>query len=142
MTDIVITGELMQYISLFESATGVVVKDCVELDEHLIFIVAEGQATRAIGKKGATIDRLRTILKRNLRVIEFSKDPQVFLMHVFRTFDPVKVELSKKGSINHATVYVASANKGRAIGKEGRNLRVARELVLRHHNIQSVSVSD
>ncbi|MCK4718287.1 MAG: NusA-like transcription termination signal-binding factor [Thermoplasmata archaeon] len=142
MSDIVITGELMQYISIFESATDVPVKDCVEIDEHLIFVVSEGQATKAIGKKGATIDRLRMMLKRKLRVVEFSSDPSVFLMNIFRTFDPIRIDLSVKGSINHATVVVATENKGRAIGKEGRNLRVARALVGRHHDIQSVSVSD
>ena len=82
------------------------------------------------------------MLKRKLRVIAFSPDPKEFLMHVFRTFNPIRVELSKKGTVNHATVIVATENKGRAIGKEGRNLRVARELVSRLHDIQSVSVAD
>jgi N utilization substance protein A len=30
--------------------------------------------------------------------------------------------------------------KGRAIGKAGKNLRIARDIVNRHHEIQSISV--
>jgi len=31
--------------------------------------------------------------------------------------------------------------KGKAIGKNGKNLRIARDVVNRHHNIQSISVA-
>ncbi|MCD6461969.1 MAG: NusA-like transcription termination signal-binding factor, partial [Thermoplasmata archaeon] len=141
MKEITLTTELLQYITLFESATGVVVKDCLEMDDHLIFIVKEGQATKAIGKKGVNMARLREILKRRLRVIEFSPDPAVFLMNIFRTYEPVKVEFSRKRNIIHATVFVHIENKARAIGKEGHNLRIAREIVRRHFEIESVSVA-
>jgi len=51
------------------------------------------------------------------------------------------VEIETRGNIVHATVTVDPAVKGRAIGKNGKNLKIARDLVNRHHNVQSISVA-
>jgi N utilization substance protein A len=51
------------------------------------------------------------------------------------------VALEERGNIIHATVTVDPKVKGKAIGKNGKNLRIAREIVSRHHNIQSISVA-
>jgi len=51
------------------------------------------------------------------------------------------VLIEHRGDVVHATVTVEATKKGRAIGKEGRNLRVSRDLIARHHPIQSVSVA-
>ncbi len=143
MGEITITADIMQYISLFEKLTGVVVKDCLEADDHIIFIVAEGQGSMAIGKKGEKVERFRQMTRRKIRVIEFAPTPEQFLMNIFRTYEPVRVEIStKRKGVLHATVFVPPENKARAIGKEGKNLRVARELVMRHFPVQSVSVSE
>jgi len=52
-----------------------------------------------------------------------------------------KVDIEDRDGQTHATVTVAATEKGRAIGREGRNLRVARDLIARHHGITSVSVA-
>src|SRR6266704_3025229 len=49
--------------------------------------------------------------------------------------------INKDIHVVDATVTVESTKKGRAIGKDGRNLRVSRDLIARHHPIQSVSVA-
>jgi N utilization substance protein A len=49
--------------------------------------------------------------------------------------------LENRGNIIHATVTVDPQVKGRAIGKNGRNLKIARDLVARHHNVQSIIVA-
>ena len=51
------------------------------------------------------------------------------------------VVLENRGTIVHATVTVDPKVKGRAIGKNGRNLKIARDLVSRHHNVQSIVVA-
>src|SRR6266704_2150140 len=68
-------------------------------------------------------------------------DKLIFVANVFRNFDVKGVQLEQRGDIVHATVTVEATKKGRAIGKEGRNLRVSRDLIARHHPIQSVSVA-
>jgi N utilization substance protein A len=51
------------------------------------------------------------------------------------------VVIENRGTIVHATVTVDPTVKGRAIGKNGRNLKIARVIVNRHHNVQSINVA-
>ena len=78
---------------------------------------------------------------KDIQIIEFSDEPVQFVKNVFHSYGVKDVVLEERGNIMHATVTVDPAVKGRAIGKEGKNLRIARDVVNRHHNIQSVSVA-
>ena len=49
--------------------------------------------------------------------------------------------LFRSGKGRHATVTVDPAWKARAIGKAGKNLKIARAILLRHTDIVSVSVA-
>jgi len=138
---ITITGDTMRLISLFEGVTGTTVKDCVEAPDRLVFVVEEGQISRAIGKGGDNVNRLKQMTKRNIQIIEFSPDSVQFLKNIFRPYNVKGVELEMRNGIKHATVQVDLKEKGKAIGKGGANLRLAREIVSRHHDIKSVSIS-
>ena len=135
------TGDTLRYISLFERITNTRVKDCMETEEKLIFVVEHGQGSRAVGKKGEHVIKLKNISGKNIQVIEYSDDPQTFVRNVFHTYQVQGVEIEMRGTIVHATVKVDPKSKGKAIGKNGKNLRIAREIVNRHHNIQSISVA-
>jgi N utilization substance protein A len=80
-------------------------------------------------------------MAKEILVVEFSTDPATFVRNVFRAYDVRKVEIEDRDGQAHATVTVAATEKGRAIGREGKNLRVARDLIARHHAITSVSVA-
>jgi N utilization substance protein A len=54
-----LTEEEMRYMSLFERMTEAVLRDCVERDETVVFVVESGEMGKAIGKGGANIDRVR-----------------------------------------------------------------------------------
>ena len=136
-----LNADLMRYISLFETITNTAVKDCMETDDKLLFVVASGQISKAIGKKGDNIVRLNDMMKKNIHVIEFSTDTVQFLKNIFRSYNVESVEIEERENVKHATVTVDKLLKGKAIGKEGRNLRVARDLIARHTDITSVSVA-
>ena len=61
--------------------------------------------------------------------------------HLLLVISPVRVDLVAKGKGRHATVTVDPAWKARAIGKAGKNLKVARAILLRHTDIVSVNVA-
>ena len=94
-----------------------------------------------MGKKGENVIRLKNLTGKNLHVIEYSDDPETFIGNVFHTYGVQSVSLESRGNIVHATVTVDPQLKGKAIGKNGKNLRIAREVVSRHHNVQSISVA-
>jgi N utilization substance protein A len=72
MASIKLTDQTLKYISLFEGLTNTHIKDCLERVDTLYFIVDTGQLTKAIGKNGSNIKRLRNLLKKNIKIIEYS----------------------------------------------------------------------
>jgi len=72
--------------------------------------------------------------------VEYSDDQEQFVKNVFHIYEPKGVVIEQRGNVTHATVTVNPELKGRAIGKAGKNLRIARDIVNRHHEIQSISV--
>lgn len=141
MPDITLTEETLRYISLFENITHTHVRDCLETEDKLVFVVDPGQANRAVGKGGENVIRMKNTTGKNIQVIEYSDEPEEFIRNVFYTYNVQNVTIENRGNIVHATVTVDPKVKGRAIGKNGRNLRIARDIVNRHHNVQSISVA-
>jgi N utilization substance protein A len=141
MPEITLTGDTLRHITLFENITGTRVKDCVDTVDKLIFVVENGQGSRAVGKKGEHVIKLKNLTGKDIQVIEYSDDPETFVKNVFHTYQVQSVTIEMRGNIVHATVKVDPTSKGKAIGKNGKNLRIARDIVNRHHNIQSISVA-
>src|SRR5439155_10261387 len=104
-------------------------------------VVKEGDIGKEMGKKGDNIAKLKRLMNKDILVVEYSEQPDKFVENVFRNFDVRSVQIGERGDVVHATVTVESTKRGRAIGKDGRNLRVSRDLIARHHSIQSVSVA-
>jgi N utilization substance protein A len=141
MTDISFNEDALQIIGLFERVTRSTAKDLLETPERLIFVVKEGEGGKAIGKGGKNVTRLREMMSKEIKVIEYSPDPENFLRNIFRSYNIKNIEIEERERGLHATVSVETTQKGLAIGKDAKNLRVARELMSRHHNIDSVSVA-
>ncbi|HKZ89750.1 MAG TPA: NusA-like transcription termination signal-binding factor [Thermoplasmata archaeon] len=141
MAEITFDEQTMRYVALFQDMTRTTVVDCIDAGDRLIFVVKEGDIGRAIGKKGEHAAKLKRLMNKDIHVVEYSDDPEKFVSNVFRNYDVKKVQIEQRGDVTHATVTVDTSKKGRAIGKEGRNLRVSRDLIARHHPIQSVSVA-
>ena len=140
MTNITLDQNALRYISVFERVTKTVVKDCIETQDKLVFIVANGQIGAAIGKRGENVRKLHEMLKKNLDIIEYSDDPGEFVRNIFHSFKIRGVEIENRGRKIHATVSVESKDKGKVIGKDGRNLKLARDILSRHTEIQSLSI--
>jgi len=141
MGQVTFNEDTLGYVTIFQNVTMCTVMDCVDTGDKIIFVVGKGEASKAIGRKGETVARVRLLLKKNIQVIEFSEKPEEFVANVFHAYDVKKVEIEDRDGVTHATVTVESTKKGRAIGKEGKNLRMARDLIARHHAIDSVSVA-
>ena len=74
-------------------------------------------------------------------MVEYSDEPETLVRNIFFAYEPRSVALSPKGRGRHATVTVDPAWKARAIGKSGRNLKIARAILMRHSDIHTVSVA-
>lgn len=134
------TQDDLRAIALFESVTRARAKDYLQLDDRVVFVVEPGQLHQALGPDARHFNRLKELFKKPVDIVEFAQDPQKFLRNIFHQFEVSAVLLGEKAGRKHATVTVKAQEKGRAIGKGGRNLKVAQMLASRHTDIQSVSV--
>ncbi len=141
MAEVTFDEKTIKYVALFQDLTRTTVVDCVDAEDRLIFVVKEGDIGKAIGKKGENVAKLKRLMNKDIHIVEYADDPEKFVANVFRNYDVKGVQIEQRGDVTHATVTVDASKKGRAIGKEGRNLRVSRDLISRHHSIQSVSVA-
>lgn len=141
VSEIVLTEDTLRYIALFQQITHTNAVDCMDAGDKLVFVVEKGQGNVAVGKKGDHMIKLSELTGgKSIQVVEYSEDPKQFVLNVFHIYNPADVVIEQRGKITHATVTVDPALKGRAIGKNGKNLRIARDIVNRHHDIQSLSV--
>lgn len=141
MAEIAFDNETIGYIRLFEERTGARVRDCLETEEKLVFLVYPGEVHKAVGPGGVLVDRLKGMLKKEIQVVEYSDDTEALAKNIFYWYSPKRVDFAPKGKGRHATVTVDPAWKARAIGKAGKNLKVARAILLRHSDVVSVSVA-
>ena len=127
--------------ALFEQVTHARPKDYVKLPDRVVFVVEPGQLRKAIGPQGKAINKLKDLFEKPVDIVEFAEDVEQFLRNIFHHYQVSSVAFSEKQGRRHATVTVDPEEKGRAIGKSGRNLKVAQMLASRHTDVQSVSVA-
>jgi len=139
--EIRLDADTLRHITLFEQMTHVRVKDCVEEADRMVYVVEEAEVGRAIGKGAANLKRLRDILKKEVEVVGWAADRDKFLANLFHRYEveSIKVEERRDG-VAVAHVKVAAKDKGRAIGRSGRNVMLARTLAQRHYNVGDVQV--
>ena len=103
----------IQQINLFENVTGAKVKDCIN-DEELIFIIEEGNIKRALGKDNANIKKLESLLKKNIKLIAYSRDVIKFVTNLIYPIKPDNIDL--KDDVIYITINDAKL-KGRVYGR-------------------------
>lgn len=128
---------LMKTISLFENITKASVKDCIEQGERLVFIVKQGDMSKAIGPKGQNIHKLEGMLKKKIKIVEYSDDLIEFVKNVVSPIKPDEVA-EEDGIIN--IIPADSNSRGLLIGREAINLRGFENIVKRYFPITEMKV--
>jgi N utilization substance protein A len=132
----------MQYITIFQGIVNVVIKDCIvdEEENKVVFVVSEGQAGLAIGKRGMNINRLKELISKDVEIIEHSSDPLKFIRNCFLPIVIREIVFLERKNGKTATVEVDNKVKGRAIGRSGKNINKVKNLVLRQFDIADVMI--
>ena len=128
--------DIMNYMSLFETVTGAKLKDCI-LGERLLFIVEEGQMGKAIGKKGINVRKIEDVLKKKVKLVEFSSDMLQFIRNYIY---PLKVNEVKQ----EQDIVLISApdtnTRSLLIGRDRNNLNELMSIVKRYFEIETIKV--
>ena len=139
-----LTSDELRLISLFQSITGAIARDCVVDDkmERVIFIVNKGQMGLAIGKGGATIRQLQNVVGKKVEVVEYSDDASEFIRHILNTDMINEIRINDRiDGTRQAIVIVDPKKKGVVVGREGRNAEKARLLAKRYFQISNVLIT-
>ncbi|MCE4610571.1 MAG: NusA-like transcription termination signal-binding factor [Desulfurococcales archaeon] len=137
-----ITLEELRYISVFQELTGVTVYRCLVDEEfnRLIFLVGRGEAGRAIGRNGAKVRALKEILGKDIEVVEYSEDLKEMVKNLFPGVRIRSIQISKRGGGVMVRLSVEEADKGVAIGRNGRNVKRARLVLSRLFGVERVVI--
>ncbi len=132
--------ETIRLVTLFENVTKATIKDCFVNDSNdiVFFIVDEGKIGLAIGKDGKSVRHVEKLIKKHIKVFEFSKDLAKFARNVIPYVNNLNVR--NNGNEIIVEVIVDKKNKAMVIGRDGRNLELYRKLLKRTHGISDVVV--
>lgn len=131
-----LSQDAINYMLLFEKRTGVGVKDCIPEEDTITFIVDRGKVGAAIGKNGSMVNKIKKEFGKEIHIYEYSDDATQFIRNLMYPIKVEKVELNNKA----LKIYIDKAEKKRAIGKGGRKINSARELLKRHFDINEIKV--
>ncbi|MFH1510300.1 MAG: NusA-like transcription termination signal-binding factor [Candidatus Woesearchaeota archaeon] len=127
----------MKLISLFQSITGVSVKDCIVEDDKVTLIVPQGDASRAVGRNGVNVRRLELSLNRKLKIVEFNPDVVEFTRNIIY---PLKAKEVVESSGALIITPPDLQTRGYLIGRNASKLRHTESLIKRHFDITELKV--
>ncbi len=128
----------MLFMNVFEKITHAKLKDCLETEHHIVFVVQPGQIGKAIGKMATNIKKMENALKKKVRVVEFNPIKIEFIKNLLYPRKYKGIE-EKEGII-----YVYGDNMEEnsiIIGKKAQNLREIEKIAQRYfEDIKEIKV--
>ncbi len=117
--------------SLFERLTKVRVKDCFRSEDTVYFVVAAGDAGKAIGKGAANIKKVQSSLGKKIRVIEYRDNVCSFVKNLIYPLTVEEIVEEDGGVVLRDSNY---GIKSKLIGRNHKNLQILNRAVQRFFN--------
>ncbi|MFW9778490.1 MAG: NusA-like transcription termination signal-binding factor [Candidatus Heimdallarchaeota archaeon] len=142
MSNIRMSQEELRFISMLEGLTGALALDCIwdKTESRVIFVVRRHDTGKVIGRGGTTIRRLREHFQKQVDVVEYSEQLEKFASNTLAPAKTQNVELHEKSGKKTVVITVIPQEKGKAIGKNGRNIQKSRLLLKRHFGVNNVII--
>ena len=121
-------AETIKLSSMFESMTTAHVKDCFKEEDEVVFVVMPGHMAKAIGKQGVNVKKMSNLLKKNVRILEFSDNPVTFVRNVLRMANVDIIE-DQGNVVIHCP---DTKTKGQVYGREKERLEKLQKLTKRY----------
>ena len=136
MNKIKYDSDIIKLMTLFESMTGAKVKDCIS-GEKTLFVIEENEMGKAIGRNGSNIKRIESVLKRKIKLAEFSSDVAQFIRNM-----AYPAQIAEIKQENGAIIIQGkdSNSKAMLIGRDRQNLNHLTDIVKRYFEINEIKV--
>lgn len=126
-------NDIIRVINAFENITGTEVRDCV-CSEVIYFLVNPGKMALAIGKDGHNIKTAEKMLKKPIKIFEWSEDSEQFIKNLIPSVQKIDINGDK------VTLSIDTETRGMVIGRKGCNIKVIREFLERNSNIKDLKI--
>ena len=129
-----LTGDDLSMFSNFESITHVMPSDYLVTETSIIFLVSADSLGKAIGKKAANIERLKTTFRKRVIIIADSEDPEVFLRNFFGNIQIYNTEIRDVMGEKYILLMIDEKDRGIAIGRDGERIKAAKAFLKKKFN--------
>ena len=139
---VTLTDEARRYIAVLDDETDVTATDCVVDDEYdrVVYVVPPGTMGQVIGPGGEHVERLQETVGRDVEVVEGADTAAAFVANALAPAAVYNVTISD-GDETVAYAEVDRADRGAAIGADGRNIDLARRLADRHFDVDEIELT-
>jgi len=137
---VTLSADAKRFMRLFAEATEINPRDCLVEDDRVVFVIPADEMADAIGPDGHTVDRVEAKLGREIELVENADTPAAFVASALAPAAVRGVTISEQGD-RVAYVEVAEADRGIAIGNDGRRIETARRLAERHYDIDDIKLT-
>ena len=134
--------EELRYISILQDLTGAMVYRAIEdeNDNRIIYLVDKNDVGKAIGRDGRNVKMLSKMLNKNIEIVEYADDIDNMVRNLLPGVTVLKVEVTERDGLKTVYVKVKDDEKGKAIGRDGRNVKRARLVLNRLFNVDRVVI--
>ena len=140
MKEITIDNKIMGYIAMFERISRVELKECLENDDMVLFIVGEKRLAEIFNRNKNIVSELKEKVNKHILLAESSRDLLMFVKNLFYRYGVKEINITWKENMTDILVAVETTEIGKAIGKEGRNIKLLKEAVGRFFHIHSLNI--
>src|SRR6056297_42006 len=137
---VTLSEDAKRFMRLFAEETDINPSDCLVEDSRVVFVIPADEMADAIGPDGHTVERVEEKLGREIELIADADTPVALVESTLAPAAVRGVTISEQGD-RVAYVEVVAADRGIAIGSDGRRIETARTLAERHHDIDDIQLT-
>jgi len=117
--------------------TGARVKDCFEYNEKILFIVNNGDIKKVVANRGSKIKKLEGMIKKKIKVVEYSDDIVEFLKSFISPIKVVSIE-----NVDNIIEIKAddTRERGILIGRDRKNLDNLKNVVRKYFDVVDIKI--
>lgn len=137
MGEITLDTRSLDLIQIFESKIALPVKDVMETDDVIYYLLEKGGTYRLFtsDEKKRALEKLKENLKKRINILDFSPEPEQFFRNLFYRYKVSALNVTAGESGYVVNVKVDPNYKASAIGKDAKNLKTALLFAKRHFTI-------
>ncbi len=130
-------SDLIQKMNLFEKITGARLKDAFYFKNRLVFVVQEGELSKALGRNKERVKKVQRLFKEKVKVVEYSPEKVKFIVNFL---NPLRIRSAEE---KDGVVILKGEDRSvnaLIIGSKAQNLRELERVVKNYFDLKEIKV--